>query len=291
MRRRLGEMVLFSACLFLWCVVCDGRAVGPEPVYGGQALSQWLIVYGGLDSTEVVYDRPEGVDPVDKARARDAVREIGSNAVPFLLEWRGGARPTSAHGVKRWDDAWLLGFEIVGTNGRAAIPELARAAVGGGTNYEGWNAILALRFLGKDALPPLLGVLTNRSFVDGRRGNAAVCIGTMRSLGTDVSPAVPVLIRCLDDKEVAEESALALGHIRVSPGLTVPALIKALGGADERVRWSAAAALGEFGPEAVSAAPALKRALKDRNDLVQWCAREALGRIIPEGGGKSALSP
>src|SRR5208337_459477 len=122
-----------------------------------------------------------------------------TNAVPFLLEWRRGSGPLWTAGMKRWDSAWLLGFEILGTNASAAIPELSRAANDGGPKYEGWNATLALRFLGRDALPPLLTVLTNRILVDGRRCNAAVCIGTMRGLGTDVSSAVPILINCLWD--------------------------------------------------------------------------------------------
>jgi len=260
-----------------------GESLGPEPVYGGRTLSQWLVAYGGLDSRERVYYRPVWVDPIEKEKARKAIVDIGSNAVPFFMDWRVGARPPSAQGVRRWDSAWLLGFEILGTNASEAIPELSRAASGDGTNYEGWNAILALRFLGKRALPPLLGVLTNRAFVDGRRGHAAVCIGTM---GTDVSAAVPVLIGCLTDDQVAEDAASALGNLALAPEVSVPALIKALHRGDERVRWSAAAALGRFGPEAVSAVPALRRALKDRDELVRRCAREALERIAPAGRGK-----
>ena len=144
-------MFLVGGCWVLWGTVRGGQSLGPEPVCRGRTLSQWLIAYGGLDSRERVYDSP-GVDPIEKEKARKAVREVGSNAVPFLLDWRVGARPLSAQGVRRWDSAWLLGFEILGTNASAAIPELSKAAGGGGTNYEGWNAISGVEVPGRGCL-------------------------------------------------------------------------------------------------------------------------------------------
>ena len=61
----------------------------------------------------------------------------------------------------------------------------------------------------------------------------------------------------------------------------MPALITALGDADEGVRRSAAEALGRIGPAAAEAVPALITALGDADAEVRRSAAEALGRIGP----------
>ena len=282
MRRRRVILVV-SACMVAGVLAAFGETFGPEPEYGGKTLSQWLVAYGGLDSkrqSDLQYHTSPTVDPDVKDMAARAVRHIGTNALPFLREWRQGDRPAWTKGMKLWGSAWMEGYAILGPAASSAIPELAELTKANpDTNYAGWNAILALRFLGEGALPPLLAVLTNRTLVDGRRGNGAISIGTMRSLGSDVNRAVPILVRCLQDNEVAEDAALALGDLALSPELCVPALVKALARTDERVRWSAADALGRFGSAAKSAVPRLNRALSDRQELVRRCAREALKRI------------
>jgi hypothetical protein len=60
-------------------------------------------------------------------------------------------------------------------------------------------------------------------------------------------------------------------------GSAVPALIRALGDRDKRVRVRAVAALGELGPEAIVAAPALVGCLTDEDPAVR---REAIGALL-----------
>jgi HEAT repeat protein len=60
------------------------------------------------------------------------------------------------------------------------------------------------------------------------------------------------------------------------PSPEVPALIAALGDANETIHGSAAEALGKMGPAAV---PALIAAFGDANWLVPWRAPGALARI------------
>ncbi|MFC1654361.1 HEAT repeat domain-containing protein [Myxococcota bacterium] len=60
-------------------------------------------------------------------------------------------------------------------------------------------------------------------------------------------------------------------------GLSVPALIRALGDSDKRIRVRAVAALGELGPKAIAAAPALVGCLADEDRPVR---REAIRALL-----------
>jgi len=68
----------------------------------------------------------------------------------------------------------------------------------------------------------------------------------------------------------------------------VPALEKALGSEDFRIRSKAAEALGNIGRKATAAVPALVKALDDQESLVRAWAAKALGQI---GGKAEAAVP
>ncbi len=91
------------------------------------------------------------------------------------------------------------------------------------------------------------------------------------------SPAVPPLIRALQDEDgwVRREAAQALGEIK--DARAVPPLIRALQDEDEGVREAAAEALGKIGD--AQAVPTLIQALQDKNEEVRKAAAEALGKI------------
>jgi hypothetical protein len=79
------------------------------------------------------------------------------------------------------------------------------------------------------------------------------------------------------DAPKLEKDLLAIKSWRQKSGSTVPALIRALGDSDRRVRVRAVAALGKLGPEAQSAAPALVGCLNDEDPAVR---REAIGALL-----------
>ena len=53
-----------------------------EPGYGGKKLSEWLTVIGATNSSDS-----------DRVEAKDAVRRIGTNALPCLVKWVGYEQP------------------------------------------------------------------------------------------------------------------------------------------------------------------------------------------------------
>ncbi len=95
--------------------LAEKPALGPEPVYHDTPLSVWAI---GLSQIEELDGAPE--DPAE------AIRFIGANAVPFLLEWM--THPETRRQVEDYPDGTsiVLAWSALGTNGKSAIPELAR---------------------------------------------------------------------------------------------------------------------------------------------------------------------
>jgi len=79
------------------------------------------------------------------------------------------------------------------------------------------------------------------------------------------------------DAPKLEKELLALQNWQKKYGSSVPALIRALGDSDRRVRVRAVAALGGLGPDAQPAAPALVGCLKDEDPAVR---REAIGALL-----------
>jgi len=84
---------------------------------------------------------------------------------------------------------------------------------------------------------------------------------------------------------------MALWKIDRKGPLVVPALVRALGDANELICWIAADCLGQIGPEAREAVPALRQALRRdfRISLIKAGVNLALERIDPQSaGGTSA---
>ena len=132
-----------------------------------------------------------------------------------------------------------------------------------------------------DALP---------SEIDLVRFHAAIALG---DLGPAGRPAVPGLIHAAlwdADPAVRVEAAMALWKIDRKGPLVVPALVRALGDANELICWIAADCLGQIGPEAREAVPALRQALQRdfRISLIKAGVNLALERIDPQSAGGSS---
>src|SRR5882724_1788868 len=115
------------------------RASGPrEPVFEGRALTSWLDHHVASSAASPPYGSPGW------KKADEAIRRIGTNAIPTLLEMiRVKDRPLFA--LKLMDTARRFGlpgmkyryamvrhaeaqygFEMLGTNAVSAVPELIR---------------------------------------------------------------------------------------------------------------------------------------------------------------------
>jgi hypothetical protein len=260
-----------------------------EPSYNDRALSDWLVAltnYNGDDDTDQVVE---------------AIRQIGTNAIPYLVQYirytPSPLRLKSAAAVtalsKRLGRDWRLrgsrsearaqgafdALAILGPSAVVTLPDLTQLAADPGDLGRASRALFTLSFMGAQALPPLMAILTNQQ----SRLRPQAAMGLSR-LDTNARPAVTILIDYLRDpkENLAALSAMSLGKMRQEPSLVIPALITALQDPRPRVRWFAAGALGQFGDLAGSAVPALLELLNDTADGPRQAATNALQAIAPK---------
>ena len=262
-----------------------------EPEYKGKKLSEWLRRH--RDSVS------------EQAEAANAVRRIGTNAVPWLLKWmdysdlppwkerlfRSAAKYPRIRNSKLFRSALratesdrnfmaaAYGFEILGADAKEAIPTLSWMLNDSTQGGKGGRAASALGQIGREALPALLSALADESH--SNRLWIAYCIGRMKDLGPDADESLPVLIRCMKstDKALAGVAAKALGKLRPNPDLAIPALREALHDPDLYLRIPAITALGEYAEQARSAVPDLLEVMNDLDIGVRYCATNALNMV------------
>ena len=273
----------------------DKYAINAEPRYLDKSLSEWIAhaAPGG-----------EFLIPWDSVtwQAHDAVRQIGTNAIPWLLQWLRSDQPKTAQ-------LGIGGCCVLGPSGTPAIPELLKMAYDW-QNLPAWsNAVLALASLHYTNSPYntfayFVPLVTNQSVRPIIRAQTLAAIG--RKIRLEDS-AVPVLLQCLrvEDSRVATAAAYSLGRWSLEPRLVIPARVTCLssrtnGPEDAAMRDSAADGLMNYAglihdPSARSkselddlrqamsnAVPALVKALDDEDWRVAREAAMALGAAAIE---------
>jgi hypothetical protein len=102
-----------------------------EPQYNGVTLGNWLARYGGTNQADSVV-------------AVDAIRHIGTNALPFLIRW--------IQYEPGWKDSLgrkILGWPVIGN--RRDVQKL----IWNMTKYRANNAVDGFKILGSQANPAL----------------------------------------------------------------------------------------------------------------------------------------
>jgi hypothetical protein len=250
----------------------------------------------------------------ETAPEADAIRHIGTNALPWLLKWIRYESPAWKHKLidiskrlpQQLGDSFIFEplrrndldhaahqqaildcFHFLGSSAMPAVTELSRLAADSKSSEVSGSAIAALAYVGKDALPELVGILTNKQATF--RYLAAFWIVWQAHQGTDVTCAVPALGKCVQDQDenVAVFAASALGGLQVEPTLALPYLIHGLKDSRINVRYLSATDLARLGPNATSAIPALVAVLGDPFLRVRKAATNALLKISPESLPKS----
>ena len=220
-----------------------------EPVYHGKCLSLWLQSYS-----------PDG----DSPEVDEALRTMGTNAIPVLLE-----------NLQAKDSALKLGWAALGLHYTPAETRHLRA-------QKGFSALGAEA---SNAVPALIEIY-QQNFASSAREAAA---NSLVEIGPAAKTAIPVLIESAasTNSHVRAFALYTLGRISLESKLVVPVLIKGLHDRDHEVRYSSAFGLGALafmGGDAKPANAALVETLKDSHRSERAAAAMALGHIHSDPG-------
>lgn len=228
--------------------------------------------------------------------ALEALKELGSNAVPYL---------TSKLGVGLLDSSYERVFTNLPSSFQRSIPDPIQK------RFYRFRAIHVLGELGTKAdaaTPALLNLLTqsdpslrraaihslnrihpNRKevgvvlFTLGSKGRFADAIEIGQQTDWEGEEAVRLFASLLKSPDVSmRRNAIALiEHKDVGARPALPELIEAINDSDSEVRYMAVRAVEAIGDRSPRTIKALRMSLQDTNVMVQNASRRALSKIAP----------
>jgi hypothetical protein len=268
-----------------------------EPSFHGRPLSFWLLMAQETWSGKLTQPGWQ--------QTSDAIRETGTNALPYLLEWMAYSRPpwrTQAVAVlkkfpksiannqklERWvagpgaerADATVWAFKVLRAEAAPIVPALLRLSCDTSRPAVARRAQAALDNLGAAAIRPLAAALSV-----GKIEYPKAAISWLSEHGrSDTNVTLDVVLRLVghSDRQVAAEAVRALGVLHSDAPRVVPVLTERLSDRDSSVRSTAAMSLSWFHQQARSAVPALLKALQDSDDMVRYQASHTLENVAPE---------
>ena len=134
---------------------------------------------------------------------------------------------------------------------------------------------------------PLGKLLANTGESKEVQEAAATALGKMGSKAVD--PLVAALKNKKLDNSVRQKAAESLGNLNEAAVPAVPALIKAL--EDPAVRAAAVGAIGQIGPSARSAEKELREILEDKGLRRDKALRASVQNSLKKIGGKPVVTP
>ena len=204
-----------------------------EPIYDGKALSVWL------SSESIDRAMVNRIGLTDEAV--QAVRAIGTNAIPYLLATL-QCPGTNADAIMKRHRA-ATGFRALGSEASPAYPKLVGLALTSPNSFVRDEAVNALMKADREGVALLVQALQSH------------------------------------DQEVRARAALALFYAREVPDVSLPALTAALSDPDAEVRANAVRAIGAYQERARSLIPQITTLLDDKDYNVKNAAAEALRMI------------
>jgi len=227
----------------------------------------------------------EGVKSAQQEVAAQAVRKLGTNALPFLVSslekqsagidgvfgWH-GLQPAAFHRRA------LLAFDALGPVARPAIPDLTRIL--DGTNCPHYAA-LALASIGPEGWSVLAENVSNKQELS--HAAAIWAIGSHRA----AAPAtINALVNFFNSHRSSGEDPMcgwAMARLGLDRDRVIGMLIEGLSFHRLDSVWGSALALGEIGPAASNAVPKLRKlAVESPNPMIRHDAAQALELIDPK---------
>ena len=256
------RIIFFFAGIAIICLAAWYMFIPRQPRYNGKPLSYWMSRYESRILGKAALNSSE------QQEADKAVREFGTNAIPYLLKLAGRKdsalkqRMLSIYRRQTWlklpiHDAQF--YRVEATCGFAALHEKARPAV-----------------------PGLIRLLKDEDS-DVR----AIAANDLGMIGPEAEEAIPALLPLLDERNHTTpilEAMMALGGIHRRPDIVLPRLLEFLNG--DRKDWnyqsSALDAIGRYQSDARHLAPVIITFLDDANASRKSAAESALIMVDPQ---------
>ena len=274
-----------------------------EPVFEGQPLS--LLLNEANRNRGLAAGYFTGVSPpesqIPRMRAERALRALGTNALPILVEMAGTRSSPFRRVVGGMADDAQMGFlhlppqqgkhetavwgmRLFGREARPAVPALTRLLSDRDPEVQ-WAAAECLAGIGPEAaeaVPALVRMLKNRSRANQRYEMMAV-LGTAHALGEigpAASAAIPALEEVTNDPTLARShAAAAVAMIKIGQGSFRTFFERLKDTSDERKWYLVAAEVGRLGANAEPAVPLLLAGFQRTNDRIRRIAAMAVGQL------------
>ena len=265
-RRIWTAILLLGAAGFATWLILSSR--DSEPVYKGKRLSEWLA-----EALLSPHPNTDGYNPPSPSeiQAEEAVRHIGTNAIPALLEM---LQETDSPLKTKWI-ALLEKQHFI----RAPEPAFDR-------NLHALYGFQALGPAASNSVPELVRIYRENHSPDSQ----VLILAALDNIGPTAAPkATPILLDGLTNGYLRRTALSVIGEIHGQPEVFVPALINALNDSDPTARATAIRALGKYGPAAEPAVPALAGLLNDADPYISSEATNALKAIDPVAAAKAGV--
>ena len=263
---------------------------GPkEPVYQGKRLTEWIQQAQWPTRRFPTQPERERADA-----ARQAIKAIGTNALPYLVsefvrpesKWRtsfnrwASKHPSIRFRFADFDTRVLAAANGLGILGRDAAPALPTLAEYLGDSRMGFTAAMAMGKAEDLAIPYFLKAIASGDSLAAE--NAGKVIANLMQM-RDTEPAIPGLIQMLQhtNESTRRVAAWTLGGLRSQTEAMVPALTTALSDPVAIVQFHAAHALARKGKHSLPAVPTLLRLMTNSDPQLALAASNAVAQIDP----------
>jgi hypothetical protein len=261
--RKTPQIALTVSLMAVGGVIAWQVLRGREPGYQGKPLSVWLEGYD-VPKNQAAWQRTD-----------EAVRQIGTNALPELLQ------------MLRLTDSAPWKQKLLALAYKQHFIKIHHIKAWG----QNWRAATALGAMGSEAcgaVPELIQLYENPISGPSQR----YTLMALGKIGPPAKMAIPSLLRTVStstDEDVRANTVFALGGIHEEPEQVIPVLIKCLADPSIAVQGEAAEGLGNFRENAKPAVPALVLLLQNPNQDVVNHAKAALLRIDPEAAARAGV--
>jgi HEAT repeat len=301
MRKRRKLILLFLGC-GIAAILLFTLSREREPRYQEKSLSEWISI---LEHGDPAAATGQDVNAISYQEAESGIRNIGTQALPFLIKWvQYEEKPwrsrletlcdklpdrfarrlngwVAGHGYERQQGAFSALY-VLGPEAAPAIPTLIRLVQTQPLTIQ--YSLTVLAAIGGDGLTPVLRILDDQASPDRLTAIKAIVSADFEAKRPLDPIVVSTLINCLTDtnREVAFCAAQILCRYDSHKELGMKTFIDGLQLEDKKLRRHVVEGLRISLKHGYSV-PALLQFLQDTNSLLSPYSAGALGEMADDG--------